>query len=465
MNWHLKYLRLFFEWHGQVMSLAKAIAEEIAKVSTTDWWVAALMRDNKSYDRLIKLFSLNDLSIEDSIVSIQNNYQSAKYGNEELKRQLEVEEATIQKIIPKGTGLDRFLNGKGKSKYTYEDLKLFRYFDLWFALKHFTILINSQFSFESQNSASDILRNCMIQLRKYVDVSNSKSYNSLLEMYASFENEELPNTELKTYSYSSSSPQQFLPLVENFISHVGNAKQDDAYADVMRYLRPLYEFIRNTRQEEANYYMNQLFLFFSYLNADLLGVDNMRIIKMLRNHPFAASIQTLYDYYCVDHTGLTKRFVFADVIHRLLSSDDFKWDAPKSSFCFNIPWNRYKIQILYDFLRKSYIDRETDVRDFCYALTGCKPASTWEIRKVNWSHKDKQSLALFIGELVSRDTNGVKWSRIPKVFLHNGEEVYFHSSTQCGQARKSGKYDDLINAILEAEKLTVDINEIVFDTK
>ena len=78
MNWHLKYLRLYFEWHGQVMSLAKAIAEEIAKVQTFDWWVTALMRDNKSFDRLLNLFSFNDLSIEDSIVSIQNNYQSAK---------------------------------------------------------------------------------------------------------------------------------------------------------------------------------------------------------------------------------------------------------------------------------------------------------------------------------------------------------------------------------------------------
>ena len=461
MYWHLKYLRLYFEWHGQVMSLAKAIAEEISKVSTTDWWVAILMRDNKSYDRLLNLFLFDDLSIEDSIVSIQINYQSAKYGNEDLKRLLELEEATILKIIPKGTGLDRFLNGKGKSKYTYEDLKLFRYFDLWFALKHFTFLVNSQFSFESQNTARDIIRNCMIQLRKYVDVSNSMSYNSLLEMYGSFEKEELSGTELRTYSYSASSPQQFLSVVENFILHIGNDKQDDAYADVMRYLKPLYEFVRSTRQEDSNYYMNQLFLFFSYLNADLFGVDNMRIISILRSHPFAASIQTLYDYYCSDHAGLTKRFVFAEVVHRLLSSDDFKWDAPKTSSCFNIPWNRYKIQKLYDSLYKSYIDRETDVRDFCYALTGYKPASTWEVKKVNWSHKDKQSLALFIGELVNRDPNGIKWSAIPKVFLHNGEEVYFHSSTQCGQARKSGKYDDLLNAILEAEALKVDIDKII----
>lgn len=465
MNWYLKYLKLYFEWHAQVMSLVRPIVEEISKVSTTDWWVVALMRDNRSYDRLLELFSLKDLSIEDSIVSVQNNYQSAKYGNEELKRQLEGEETAILKMIPKGTGLERFLNGKRKGKYTYEDLKLFRYFDLWFALKHFTFLINSQFSFESQNTVSDILRNCMVQLRKYVDVSNSKSYNSLLEMYGSFEKEELSGTELKTYSYSASTPQQFLPLVESFISHVGNDKQGDVYVEAMRYLSPLYNLIRNTRQEEANYYLSYLFQFFSYLNADLLGVDNMRIVNIIRSHPFAASIQFFYNYYCSDHAGLTKNFVFADVIQRFLNSDDFRWDAPKSTSCFNILWNRYKIQRLYDSLRVSYIDEDTDVRDFCYALTGCKPSGTWEVKKVNWIHKDKQSLALFIGELINRDSNRIKWSEIPKVFLHNGEEVYFHSSTQCGQARKAGKYDDLISAILEAETFKADINQIISDIK
>lgn len=443
------------------MSLARPIVEEISEVSTTEWWVVALMRDNKSYERLLKLFSLKDLSIEDSIVSIQNNYQSAKYGNEELKRQLEDEETIILKIIPKGTGLDRFLNGKRKGKYTYEDLKLFRYFDLWFALKHFTFLINSQFSFESLNTVSEILRNCMIQLRKYTDVSNSKSFNSLLEMYSSFEKDDLSNTELKTYLYSASTPQQVLLLMDNFMSKAGNDKQDDVCDEAMRYLSPLYNLVRNTRQEEANYYLSQLFLFFSYLNADLLGVDNMRIISIIRSHPFATSIQTFYDYYCADHAGLTKNFVFADVIHRLLNSDDFRWDAPKSTSCFNIPWNRHKTQRLYDSLRISYIDGETDVRDFCYALTGCKLSNIREIKKVNWIHKDKQSLALFIGELINRNPNRIKWSAIPKVFLHNGEEVYFHSSTQCGQARKSGKYDNLLNAILEAEALKVDIDKMV----
>lgn len=300
---------------------------------------------------------------------------------------------------------------------------------------------------------------------KYIDVSNSKSYNSLLEMYNSFGKEELSNTELKTYSYSASTPQQVLPLMDNLMSEIGNDKQDDVYVEAFRYLSPLCNLIRNTRQEVTNDYLSHLFQFFSYLNADLLGVDNMRIVNIIRSHPLADSIQFFYNYYCSNHAGLTKNFVFADVIQRFLNSDDFRWDAPKSTFCFNIPWNRYKIQRLYDSLSLSYIDEDTDVRNFCYALTGCKPSGTWEVKKVNWVHKDKQSLALLIGELISRDSNKIKWTGIPKVFLYNGEEVRFHSSTQYGQAKKSGKYEDLLGAIVEAESFKADINQIISDIK
>ena len=227
------------------------------------------------------------------------------------------------------------------------------------------------------------------------------------------------------------------------------------------YYPKVYSLYRRLYHVTSPAWQNELDFLFFLLNTHLLHFKEKTIVDILGKQPFNKYVQRRYESYCFKNPGNAREFKFADVVHRLLSSDDFKWDAPKSSSCFNIPWNRYKIQRLYDSLRKSYIDRETDVRDFCYALTGCKPASTWEVKKVNWSHKDKQSLALFVGELVNRDSNGIKWSAIPKVFLHNGEEVYFHSSTQCGQARKSGKYDDLLKAILEAEALKVDIDKII----
>ena len=207
--------------------------------------------------------------------------------------------------------------------------------------------------------------------------------------------------------------------------------------------------------------MSGLHTLFVYMNANLLGIDNRKIVSLLRSKSFCGDIQKEYDKFRKDCQAKTLDFEFAPTIRKILLSDDFEWGTRKSSSCFNIPWNRLKIQKLYDSLCKSYIDRETDVRDFCYALTGCKPANTREFKKVNWVHEHKQSLALFIGELINRDPNGIKGSRIPKVFLYKGKDITFHSTTQCNQARKSGKYDDLLNAVLEAEELKVDIDKIV----
>ena len=209
--------------------------------------------------------------------------------------------------------------------------------------------------------------------------------------------------------------------------------------------------------------LSELRSLFVYMNANLLGIDNREIVSLFSGKSFCSVIQKEYDSFRRSCPIPTYAFEFVPSFKKVLSEYDFKWGGKRSSQCFNLPWNRMKIQLLYDKLvTLKLIDPKTDVRDFCKALTGLTDEyNSKNLPIVNWIGEEKQSLALFIGELKKRNITKLKWSSIPSVFLYKGEEISFHSSTPYNQALKTGKFETILHAIKAAEVYEAKLDEML----
>ena len=463
-------------------------------------------------------------SIDENITYCQGTYNKIKNLSPKISILLANDEKRILEVIPSNTSIAKFLRGKSKGRYTQMDMEQHIYLLLWANLRLFPFYKRIA-DVDNQKKIQDILDVSFRFFITNVNFSQSDIYDATISLdnflrsplgflYLHKLTDPIVTAVfhlLLANKYINDSPTPMLELVESVKSDaiylgINKAETLKDYNDckeiidsaiksvfngvsvnddsIGRLFSDLMSITDDSFKQKTNYFfveelpyfnglrkklydirfkgvMSGLHTLFVYMNANLLGIDNRKIVSLLRSKSFCGDIQKEYDKFRKDCQAKTLDFEFAPTIRKILLSDDFEWGTRKSSSCFNIPWNRLKIQKLYDSLCKSYIDRETDVRDFCYALTGCKPANTREFKKVNWVHEHKQSLALFIEELINRDPNGIKGSRIPKVFLYKGKDITFHSTTQCNQARKSGKYDDLLNAVLEAEELKVDIDKIV----
>ena len=463
-------------------------------------------------------------SIDENITYCQGTYNQIKNLCSKIGIILAKDEKRILEVIPSNTSIAKFLKGKSKGRYNQMDLEHHIYLLLWANLRLFPFYKDIT-NVNAKKSVQDNLDASFKFVTSHTSTSQAEIYDTLLSVNNNLHSPQFflclhkPSEPIVTAVYKlllanklikedPSSKKEIFKIVKNAAAYLGLAEVEmiDDYNkcqdiidlaiktelngvsvnddSIEKLFSDLMSITDDSFKPKASYYfveelpyinglrkklydicfkgvMSGLHTLFVYMNANLLGIDNRKIVSLLRSKSFCGDIQKEYDKFRKDCQAKTLDFEFAPTIRKILLSDDFEWGTRKSSSCFNIPWNRLKIQKLYDSLCKSYIDRETDVRDFCYALTGCKPANTREFKKVNWVHEHKQSLALFIGELINRDPNGIKGSRIPKVFLYKGKDITFHSTTQCNQARKSGKYDDLLNAVLEAEELKVDIDKIV----
>lgn len=464
-------------------------------------------------------------SIESNIVQLKGIYNKIKNIGQSVKQMLTNDEKRILQIVPPNTSVARFLNGKGKGKISQKDLELHCYLILWANLRTFPhikelsqtnvsestqVQINNSFSFlsKSMEVPNTELYDVMLRLDNFLHSPEGFLYlhkcrrdENVIALYglllaqkrlkqsSSLDSESIgfikecaiilgaSETErvedvsdaLKTIDstimrlfHGLSANDERLNLLFSDLSSI----TDDEYDPRSEYhFLDKFPYFFNLRKQlymiALRGYKQQLHSLFAHMNCDLLGLDNRKIVKIFNSKPFKSKIQREYDIFRKQFNIKTYEFEFAQIIKRELSSSDFNWGETKDPSCFNIPWNWHKVQKLYDSLRGSYIDKDTDVRDFCYALTGCKATNDRKKKEINWVHKEKQSLALFVGELRKRNTNRLKWPTISNVFLFRGEEVSFHSSTQYNQALKSGKYDDLMTYIIEAENLNVSIREIL----
>lgn len=453
----------FWECTRHVQSAEKLMAVEISKIDIEKWWRAVLSRDDTQFKKLLKLSRDNVKSYVDAIIHLQRIYKGIK-GNVDFKQIIEKDEKTIQNLLAPNWGLYKFLTNKSKSKYVYEDYKLFVYFHIWVDLRHFAFGVNTNNT--SNENDKKILLSPHTYFLENIGCLNDmevRCYNYLLGLMRLIEDEKKEGIN-PVWEIIQQKAQQCISLgdfydvfdilIESVKQEVALLPQGFLYqeidaADLLRIVGV-----------NVNEYKESAERLFIYLNTDLLGFDSLRIVELLRGQPYSKEIQQLYDQYCGVFPELTRNYVFADIMHEQLKSNDFRWESPRLSSCFNIPWNWHQVQKLYDFLRSSnYINKNTDVRNFCHVLIGSIPATSWEIEKIDWT-KDKQSLALFIGKLKERDGR-FNWKNYPDVFLLNGCDVSFHSSTQFGQALKSGKYYDLLAAIEEAENYIVPKEELI----
>lgn len=475
MYWYFKYCTIYFNWFEQVLKLQYNIALALSDFSTKDWWTAVLLYDESSFERLQELFETKEVvAYEDYILMVQRTYMGLKNEFEDFRLQLEREESVILSLIPKDSGLYKFLKGKAKSRYTTEDYHLFRYFDLWLYLKRFIFGNLDKPLLKEYKTTGNYARIGFDILRKHGGSHDNFIYNMfllLIDIQSIHKRTKGLNQERwitiplddRIFDEVRSSSEK-LSLLCSGDKRLGFVERS-IYKKIIPYVIKLYEFVREMRQENALNFVRQLAMLFAYLNTGLLGIDAMKVINVIKECPFAATIQNAYWAFSARHPGKMINYVFADIeVHNIVNSEDFLWGESRSPSCFNIRLSWPKVQRLYEFLIEShYISKDTDARNFCYALTGFKPATTWEIKQVNWVHQEKQSLALFIGELLKRDQRSLKWNDIPKVFLHNGKDVSFHSSTQYNQALKSGKYESLLDAIEQAEKYHPNINKMLDD--
>ena len=174
---------------------------------------------------------------------------------------------------------------------------------------------------------------------------------------------------------------------------------------------------------------------------------------MLSKQPFSEFLQSAYEDFLYQFP-FAEEYEFANTIHRTIKESDFKWSLSRSAECFNLPLSKSQVQQLYDNLLEKYIDEDTDARDFFRALTGFQFEKKNEFKRINWIHKEKRSLALFIGKLIEEDTRPDKLQipQMANLFLFKGQEVKFHSTTEYHDANNSGNFEDLKLAIKTINK-------------
>lgn len=395
MEEYLKKVKVTTEIVSSLFDSIKFIEKLLSNIEVQYWWCAASELDNEDYNQLLNLrFGKNIPSKEGYIVTVQNKYRRLKSTLTDFSQKLSEDETFIMKCVSPASALYKLFNEKSRERYHDDDFKHHVLFDIL----------------------------CDIRLFSYKIHNNLFSGNDSMG--------------------SASMRKEFQKLIYSLLVNKEDSKNDLSAISA--------NFIQN---EKYDFIFGAFNLLFVLLNTDLCGVENGEVVNYIGAQPSNLIIQKWYDQYSAGHQGFTRNFEFAKTIHKLLKSEDFDWEAPRSPLCFNILWHSLKVQDLYNNMLGKYLDEGTDVRSFCYFLTGCKPRSYRQDERcrIVWIEKDKQSAALFLGkmkELDSRNSESKKlaWSKIPTLIWRD-KELIFHSSTQYNQALRSGKYLDLLQAI------------------
>ncbi len=424
-----------------------SIINKFSKVSASDWWNNALAMDDEKFDKLLLLLpNANNLNKEEFIQMVQTKYKNLIISSsQESKLKQQEDKAVIMDMLSANSGLYRFLRGKGKSRHNDQDFHEYVLFNIW--QDNYVYLIDVFSNSERISNESKILSNTLFKQLEKTSYDDGSLYNSLLNSSPIIDKNAIDGV---TQKYLETDLEGQIAAIKD----LDDPKLSERFGDLKDN-----DMLNNLTLSMVNYSKNVFCDVFSHfstifacLNTDLLGFNSLEFVDMLKGHPFSKSLQDKYDRYCAEHPGLTRNYEFANIIHKILKSEDFDWKAPKSSSCFNLPWHRFKVQVLYDSIIGKYIDRDTDVRAFCYFLTGHKPVSPNYNDEIVWIGKEKQSAAFFLGELKKRDTRGseLKWNKLPTLIWRDSELI-FHSSTQYNQALRSKKFAQIAKVIEEAE--------------
>lgn len=212
-------------------------------------------------------------------------------------------------------------------------------------------------------------------------------------------------------------------------------------------------FLKQLMTKQSTFVFEQLYYLFVLMNSYLISNKEREIVDLFRKHPLLCRIvQRQYDVF-LGYNKYAKKIDFLPNKPKLLP-EDLIWSGTRDNNCFHLHYTSRHLQNLYDYLiNNRYIDRNTDIKVFAHTFTGFPLNEDIKCTPINWIHKEKQSLAMFIGLIKEqKDSCKLTWKSASKLFTWNEKELLFPSSTQYRQVLKSGKYEDLVNIFNSLER-------------
>ncbi len=461
VNKNIRLVRLYCQGIINTLQLTKNVLEVLSDMQADKWWGQMVGMPEKIQEQAMMLVcgqpKLKPQEIKEFIQKIEENYNSTIATDPEFKSYFHnnFSSILIGHVSP-DSSLFKFFRKRGKGRPGQKDCWDFVCFNTWYKMQKliFQNLVNS---------------------------NGEEAYLEQLitDTLQSLENTESAPEEILSAIYNRISPfrEELLDLLDDFTPLM--SEQDIHYAERLSYATSKEGLQKLTTENDDAFsvdfqssrtalsqmyfnveyqYVLRLNLLFILLNTCFLTeAKKKKIFELLKASPSRTFIQRQYDYFRQDYPEYARGYVFADGIQRNIYSKDIDWDSQIDSTCFHLPWRPKHINALYAFLLKGYIDRGTDVRDFYYFLTGRIMISDRDYKKINWIHKEKQCLALFIGKLIEADATHSKRD-IPKMaglFTHKGKTVTFHSTTEYSAADHLEKFDGL-KKVFEEIKETVE---------
>lgn len=196
-------------------------------------------------------------------------------------------------------------------------------------------------------------------------------------------------------------------------------------SDLFKFVLKLFEF----RQSQWN---NEKARLFQLINNIFIPLSIRRkIVQQVQQSVFKKALQTEYDIRKTFIPEITHwRFYLPDKLDtNTILPVDFRNERREYGQGMNFNLSHEEIVKLYHALRGKYIDNETDILDFAFALTGCPVKHKAVFKKVVWINQSKQSLGIFLGLMRPKNMEGCKyWSSATKFFSYKGNDKELKAS-------------------------------------
>ena len=444
-----EYIKSFYDIYIPALECATRIAKDMAAVSTAQWWSYALSRNAESFGKILNFISPIE-SHNDFIQRIQDEYMTWKSSNIGNKTEIEEDEKIISDFLSPNSALCKLFKRKGCGRFSREDFKHHVFLNFWLERKRFLEILLSGIQLGNYEFPKDFSRGVFLTLNRVADIDSPAISRLKMDIDHFFDDpdnnvkEIVPDIKILNGENMVKLSEAKSNLIEKCPGMGEHADDQDDFLDLA---------IRRWNDNTVTDFWTVLGMFFVYLNTGLLGIDSETVVDMLRKQPFRDFLQRAYEDFLYQFPFAIE-YEFTDTIHHTIKESDFDWSSPRSAECFNLSLSRSQVQQLYENLLENYIDENTDARDFFHALTGLQHTSKKGFKRISWIHKEKRSLALFIGKLIEEDTRPDKLQipQMANLFLFKGQEVKFHSTTEYHDANNSGNFEDLKLAIKTINK-------------
>lgn len=194
----------------------------------------------------------------------------------------------------------------------------------------------------------------------------------------------------------------------------------------------LFKLVLNIFEFRQSQWYNAKATLFQLINSIFIPLSIRRkIVQQVQQSVFKKALQTEYDIRKTYIPEITHwRFYLPDKLDtNTILSVDFRNERREYGQGMNFNLSHEEIVKLYFAIRGKYIDSETDILDFAFALTGCPVKHKTVFKKVVWINESKQSLGIFLGLMRPKNMEGCKyWSSATKFFSYKGNDKELKAS-------------------------------------